>query len=667
MNQPLKLQTLLIALTCSLIAAGPSIAQPSDIQSSVDPRIPQSSNSGEKLEQVQLEQVQPETNSPDGSKIGAPPTDTTATTVNQEEKAEDTNKLKHRAQKAWKKHRERRESSRGAGGIRKSVDVNVPNIQERPTLTLPIPFDTSSVSGQALNLVLNRKIDEARTLLSNTYEEQKKSGKLDSDIPYFLAAIESHTEHYPQALKLLAETQTLKEKQGLDVHSHVLLTKRIGDCHYRNHNLKEALTNYKAAMFMAQQDPNLSIVLTSEILESIVGCENRLKEFAAAERDCRSLIDSTRAQLHGGGIPAVLSYSWSMIQLSEILKRAGRQDEHKVAQSEWQSLMSQIVNMRSIAERAGILPEFEEVANMFRVAYVKAMAPKTPAEIAWAGNDFRIKSMPIIVWSPAGSPQAAILCVHGLGLDNHSFTHTAKQLTARGYLVAALDVRGFGAWVNTRGEEDLDYESCLGDISDAVALFKKKNPGLPVYVLGESMGGAIALRAAAKLGPKINGVISSVPGAERFQQRKMSIQTAMHFIIDPKKPFDVGDYVAERATSQDSTRKEWAADSKARLDLSPVELLKFAVFMRTTKRCAEDIKEIPVLMLQGLKDRLVKPKGTFDLFEAISSEDKSMIVQGLSEHLMFETSSPDPAVIDAVDSWLRQRNTKPPQQETSKQ
>jgi len=241
-------------------------------------------------------------------------------------------------------------------------------------------------------------------------------------------------------------------------------------------------------------------------------------------------------------------------------------------------------------------------------------------------------------------------------LDNRSFQYTAKKLTARGYLVSALDVRGFGAWVNTRGEEDLDYDSCLGDIKDAVAMFKKKNPGIPIYVLGESMGGAIALRAAAKLGSEINGVISSVPSAERFQQRKMSLQTAMHFIVDPNKAFDVGEYVAEGDTSEESTRKEWANDSKAKLDLTPVELMKFALFMRTTKRCAEDIKTTPVLMLQGLKDRLVKPKGTFELFEAINSEDKSMIVQGLSEHLMFETPKPDPSVIDAVDSWLRQRS-----------
>lgn len=558
-------------------------------------------------------------------------------------------------QQRAKREAQQRVGGGGGGGIRKAVDVNIPDIDNHPTATLPIPFDSSSISGQALNLILNKKVDEAKTLLLDTYNSQKRDGKLDPEIPYFLAAIESHTERYSQSVKYLTETQSLMEKKGLDVRSNVLILKRIGDCHYRNHDLKEALSNYKAAMFMAQQDHSLPPVLTAEILESIVGCETRLKDYPIAERDCRNLIDATRSQVVGGGIPAILSYSWSMIQLAEILKRAGRQAEFEVAQSEWQNLMSQIVQMRSIADSAGVLPDFDELTKLFRVAYVQAMNPKTPAEIAWAGNDFRIKSMPIIVWRPQRQPVAAIICIHGLGLDNHSFQATAKKLVERDYLVAALDVRGFGAWVNTRGEEDIDYDLCLGDIKDAVTIFKKKNPGIPIYVLGESMGGAIALRAAAKLGSEINGVISSVPSAERFQQKKMSLQTAMHFIVDPKKPFDV-DFVAERATSEESTRKAWANDPKAKLDLSPVELMKFAVFMRTTKRACEDIKTTPVLMLQGLKDRLVKPKGTFDLFEAVESDDKNMIVQGLSEHLMFETAKPDPSVIDAVDSWLRQRS-----------
>jgi hypothetical protein len=42
------------------------------------------------------------------------------------------------------------------------------------------------------------------------------------------------------------------------------------------------------------------------------------------------------------------------------------------------------------------------------------------------------------------------------------------------------------------------------------------------------------------------------------------------------------------------------------------------------------------------------------LFDAVSSPDKTLFLSGLAEHLIFENPSPDPLLIDTVDSWLRQ-------------
>lgn len=549
----------------------------------------------------------------------------------------------------------------------KRRDNNLPNIKNRETTSLPIPFDSTSVTGQALNLILNKKSEEGRDLLLKAYAEQKKAGKIDTDVTYFLAAYEAHIEKYGNAIRYLHETQSLYEKYGKqDLRTQLLITKRIGDCHYKNHDLKAALAAYNTALFLTKKQTSTPPVLVAEILESIVGCESYLKEYDSAEKHCRTLIDETKTQISEGGIPAVLNYSWAMLQLSEILKRCGNKPkEFEEAQTNAYNLLSQIMMIRATLEAGGEIPEYEKLAEIFRLSYVQALDPKSPAEIAWAGNDFRIKTLPVISWHPKTKPSAAIICIHGLGLENRAFLNTAKMLAERGYLVGALDVRGFGAWIQTRGEEELDYDQCLVDIENMVKIIKKKNPGIPVFVLGESMGGAIAVRAGAKLGSELNGVISSVPSAERFQEKKMSLQTAMHFIIDPNRPFDVGTYVAERATSSEEAREKWNRDPKAKLDLSPVELLKFSIFMRTTKRRAEQIKDVPVLMLQGLKDRLVKPKGTFELFEAVNCEDKSLMVLGLSEHLMFENAHPDSSVIDSIDSWMKKRCEPPAESKTS--
>ena len=132
----------------------------------------------------------------------------------------------------------------------------------------------------------------------------------------------------------------------------------------------------------------------------------------------------------------------------------------------------------------------------------------------------------------------------------------------------------------------------------------------------------------------------------------MALQTGLRLILDPHKARDVG-YVVERATSKEEVQSKWKDDPKARLQLTPVELTEFAAFMRKTKAQAEKITKLPVLVVQGLADKLVKPEGTFSLFDAVNSPDKTLLLAGLAEHLIFENPSPDPIIMDSVDSWLK--------------
>ena len=57
-------------------------------------------------------------------------------------------------------------------------------------------------------------------------------------------------------------------------------------------------------------------------------------------------------------------------------------------------------------------------------------------------------------------------------------------------------------------------------------------------------------------------------------------------------------------------------------------------------------------MVQGLKDKLVKPQGTYDLFAAVKSDDKTMMIIGDAEHLIFETDNQNVVVLDSLCSWI---------------
>jgi acylglycerol lipase len=114
--------------------------------------------------------------------------------------------------------------------------------------------------------------------------------------------------------------------------------------------------------------------------------------------------------------------------------------------------------------------------------------------------------LPLRTWLPKGKPKAIILALHGFNDYSRAFESAGKYFSARGVAVYAYDQRGFGASPMTgiwAGEENL-----IADVKQSVALLKKRYPHTPLYLLGESMGGAVGIVANV---PSVNGLILVAP------------------------------------------------------------------------------------------------------------------------------------------------------------
>jgi len=253
-------------------------------------------------------------------------------------------------------------------------------------------------------------------------------------------------------------------------------------------------------------------------------------------------------------------------------------------------------------------------------------------------------------------PRVAILCIHGLGLYSGSYNDFGMRLAKSGIATFAIDVRGFGSWMKAKGEEDVDFDSCLEDIKSAVASIHAAYPGLPVYLLGESMGGAIALRFASQHPEMIEGLISSVPGGERFKQKKTDVKVAVQLLKHPNKEFDIGDRIVNQATHNEQQRHDWESDPLDRMDLSARQLIRFQHFMNENHESAKQITSLPVLFVQGTQDKLVKPEGTWELFNELATPQKVFLAVP-SEHLIFEETQHEDETTKArnvhmVTAWL---------------
>ncbi len=110
----------------------------------------------------------------------------------------------------------------------------------------------------------------------------------------------------------------------------------------------------------------------------------------------------------------------------------------------------------------------------------------------------------------AEAPKAVVLALHGFNDYSNAFQDFAAYGSARGVAVHAYDQRGFGAqpdrgrWPGT--------DRLVRDLRDAVAGLRGIYGATPLFVLGESMGGAVAIVAATgDEALDVDGLILSAP------------------------------------------------------------------------------------------------------------------------------------------------------------
>jgi alpha-beta hydrolase superfamily lysophospholipase len=137
--------------------------------------------------------------------------------------------------------------------------------------------------------------------------------------------------------------------------------------------------------------------------------------------------------------------------------------------------------------------------------------------------------LPMHSWLPDGEVKAVVLAVHGINDYSHAFDMPAKTWAQDGIATYAFDQRGFGAaplrgrWVGTY---QLD-----SDVATVSRLLRAKYPHVPLYLLGESMGGAVVVTTATGWAgaerPDVDGIILVAPAVWGEQTMNVFYRTAL--------------------------------------------------------------------------------------------------------------------------------------------
>ena len=119
--------------------------------------------------------------------------------------------------------------------------------------------------------------------------------------------------------------------------------------------------------------------------------------------------------------------------------------------------------------------------------------------------------LPIRIWKPTGAVESGIvvLAVHGFNDYSHFFEEAGTYFATHGVTSYAFDQRGFGNTDHRGLWAGIDAYS--NDLTTAAALIRHAHPSAKLFILGESMGGAFAMIAAARMTLPVDGLIVSAP------------------------------------------------------------------------------------------------------------------------------------------------------------
>lgn len=135
----------------------------------------------------------------------------------------------------------------------------------------------------------------------------------------------------------------------------------------------------------------------------------------------------------------------------------------------------------------------------FAPAVEGSMTPQVGEDAIVARDGARL---PLRRWDAEGvdKPRAVIVALHGMSDYSNAFDMPGRTLAKLGITTLAYDQRGFGLSPNPGIWAGAD--TMRADLNDAIAAARQRYPGVPVFAMGESMGGAVVLTALASQTPR---------------------------------------------------------------------------------------------------------------------------------------------------------------------
>lgn len=253
-------------------------------------------------------------------------------------------------------------------------------------------------------------------------------------------------------------------------------------------------------------------------------------------------------------------------------------------------------------------------------------------------------------WLPDAAPRAVVILLHGLGEHSGRYAHVAAALVDAGYAVHAVDHRGHGRSEGPRAYVRR-YADFMGDIAAFRRLVEADLPGVPLVVLGHSMGGNLAVGHVLDHQPGVAGLALSGPALTPGASLKPAMITAAKLLAR------VAPRLRPDGLDADAISRDPAVVARYRNDRlvytgklsAGIAGALLGAMERFPARYPE--LRLPILLLHGTADRLADVNGSHQLEAgAVNATVTSHYYDGLYHEIFNEPEQAQ--VLGDLVAWL---------------
>ena len=256
------------------------------------------------------------------------------------------------------------------------------------------------------------------------------------------------------------------------------------------------------------------------------------------------------------------------------------------------------------------------------------------------------------VWLPP-RPKKSMILVHGFAEHSGRYDEMAMHFAKRGFAVHAYDQSGHGRSAGPRGDVDR-YDRLIDELVRFNEIVAAEHPGLPITLVGHSMGGLVAAATVAFRSPSIDRLVLSGAllelGADSPRWRELLARLLAP--LGPRVGLAVG--LDPSGLSRDpEVGRRYQADPFVKDHMSA----RFAAGMVSTLRSMRDAADRidrPALILHGEMDPICPVAGSRTFHAGLSPATASasrLLVYPELRHEIFQEPERHQVWQDMLD-WM---------------